>query len=115
MLHLSNFAQLMSNLSTFVSSLFLLLNPFSKYPSCFTHHHIDKTIQKILDFFFLSTINFTNFCKLLPNFHIAKLKNKTIVTYSSQPLQNLIHVILHEVQIMESFSKLSISFLLKSK
>ncbi len=48
--------------------------------------------------------------KIFPKFDITKLKNKTMATYSNQGLQNLVHVLFHEVEIMKSItSKIKIN------
>jgi hypothetical protein len=47
----------------FVSSLFLLLNPFSKYPLWLIHHHKTKKNDKKFGNFYIYRVNLTNLWK----------------------------------------------------
>jgi hypothetical protein len=63
-------------------------------------HTLAKELKRIGNVF-VSRVNLTNFWKIFPKFDIPKLKNKTMVTSSSQGLQNLVHVIFQKVEMME--------------
>jgi hypothetical protein len=57
----------------------------------YTSLHWQKNWEKFGNVF-VYRVNLTNFWKIFPKFDITKLKNKTMVTYSNQGLQSLVHI-----------------------